>query len=654
MLSSGDENDLIVGYESEQEAIADMLHEDETMLELDHTDEDFGVKTIGTFAGWSLMVNNLSGPGIVLLPSLFIHAGFASSLTMLVVVSLLSGFSASMLAESMKYIPGNKHFDERIEYTALCKFYLGKYGYWIVQLFLNLSLLALNLVSILLTVEVMDRTLVRIFKCTWGLVLVPADGTHVGFNAVCPTAQMILDNTANSPFGNSMVISVGYLIVILLIVPMGYFNLDENMGIQIFALVVQVLIMAQWLITFTIRGLDVSSVRAFGEPIQQGQVLGQMVLNYAAVMTVPSWLNEKRRSSNVNKVVWYGLSFSAVQYILVGVMGAMAFPHLGVGEDILTALNKADDGSKILNQIGTYVFPLVAIASGIPVYSIIVRYNLLENKVCGKALANFFAVILPWMLAIPLSAGNQVFLAVANYSSLLFSLPINFVFPFVIYVLAMRRKAFLKPCYCEPNAPCEHDYETVGVNDDSSINRSVNLPKEAPLMESVDYEETTPLMFRTKSVMIGTKIVTHRHVKSEEGVVRAEQRKVAAPKWSEKNPKMARYCCQKYVDYKNKPKVNPLASFTLRHPELAARLPVRFVAWLDLPEKPAPEHFALPKRLRPKPKQIIGLVAAVFTFVLMIAALGLAIWQSIDGHPPLVNATIAPTNHSNLTGAYIV
>jgi hypothetical protein len=43
--------------------------------------------------------------------------------------------------------------------------------------------------------------------------------------------------------------------------------------------------------------------------------------------------------------------------------------------------------------------------SGIPIFSIIARYNLVENRVCRKLFANFWAVVLPWVIAIPFYAG---------------------------------------------------------------------------------------------------------------------------------------------------------------------------------------------------------------------------------------------------------
>jgi hypothetical protein len=104
-----------------------------------------------------------------------------------------------------------------------------------------------------------------------------------------------------------------------------------------------------------------------------------------------------------------------------------------------------------------YLFPIIAVASSIPVFSIIIRYNLMENGICGKFWANVWAVVLPWVLAVPLTAGNTIFNDVITYSSILFQLPINMIIPFWIYILAMRRKAYLKPCYCELGSQCPHD-----------------------------------------------------------------------------------------------------------------------------------------------------------------------------------------------------
>ena len=67
-----------------------------------------------------------------------------------------------------------------------------------------------------------------------------------------------------------------------------------------------------------------------------------------------------------------------------------------------------------VSRILVYLFPLMVLATSIPVYSIIVRYNLLQNNVVPKgrslreyiissltsytAWANIFAVVIPWVV----------------------------------------------------------------------------------------------------------------------------------------------------------------------------------------------------------------------------------------------------------------
>lgn len=51
------------------------------------------------------------------------------------------------------------------------------------------------------------------------------------------------------------------------------------------------LIFLEWFVNFFLVGLDFSRVPIFGS--NQSQVLGTIIFNYAFVITVPSWVNEK-------------------------------------------------------------------------------------------------------------------------------------------------------------------------------------------------------------------------------------------------------------------------------------------------------------------------------------------------------------------------
>lgn len=487
----------------------------------------------------------------------------------IVFVALLSGYSATMLTEAMKYLPGNKNFDDRVEFASLAKFYLGRWPYVATQIFLNLALLSLNLVSILETIQVMDWTLVGIFGCTYGLTLWP----RAGFQRVCPVTT---GNTCDSPFGQSMVVGLGYVVIVVLIIPLGYWNLDDNIIIQVVSVVIQLAIICKWCITFLMKGFHTEAVTAFGTGQGQGAVLGQVLLNYAFIMSVPSWCNEKRRSSNVNRVVWSAVSVATVCYLAVSIMGALAFPGLH-GQDILTAINNAD-GNSIIDHISVYLYPLIAISTSIPIFSIIMRYNIVENGIMSVRWANVVSVLLPWLLVIPMTAGNSIFNAVSDFSSIAFQLPINLILPFIIYAMAMRRKAYLKPCLCEPG-PCSHDVPAS--MDDSEEPNPGGLPPLGlvPVIgASINHGETDSLLRKSDKQLLHS---NHKHVIGKDGLHHVVPRTEPPPKWSDENPRCARCCCAWWVRWKDRPPINPLKPFSIRYPWLAGRLPHAVVRYLD-------------------------------------------------------------------------
>ncbi len=184
------------------------------------------------------------------------------------------------------------------------------------------------------------------------------------------------------------------------------------------------------------------------------------------------------------------------------------------------------------------------------------------------------------------------------------------VVPFWIYILAMRRKAYLKPCYCEPGS-CPHD--------------EAPLLADGPLEEQELRNATGSVSEVTTSLLV----MRHRHVKRKDGKVQKVDVAAVREVWSDKHPRLARCCCRPFVSWMNQPQVNALAKFSLRHPKLASCLPPVVVAYLDTEDPAAPEHFALPDSWRINVKQAIAVFIVTLTILIMLLALGLAIWQSI-------------------------
>ena len=52
-----------------------------------------------------------------------------------------------------------------------------------------------------------------------------------------------------------------------------------------------------------------------------------ILFNFAFIVTIPSWYNEKRDNAPVVKSLIYSIGFVAVIFILIGVVGAMCFEY---------------------------------------------------------------------------------------------------------------------------------------------------------------------------------------------------------------------------------------------------------------------------------------------------------------------------------------
>ena len=157
------------------------------------------------------------------------------------------------------------------------------------------------------------------------------------------------------------------------------------------------LCMVAWVVQFIHGGLDPSRV-PMNDFSGYGQVMSTVVFNWGFLTTVPSWLNEKRPDVNISRATWVSIVLSLVIFLILGFGGGMGLePN---GENLLAAINDPSAPNILLtSQIATYIFPIAALLSGIPVFSIIIRYNLINEGVHPLP-ANLFAVVFPWAVAL--------------------------------------------------------------------------------------------------------------------------------------------------------------------------------------------------------------------------------------------------------------
>ncbi|KAJ3139418.1 hypothetical protein HK101_003642, partial [Irineochytrium annulatum] len=389
-------------------------------------------KNIGFQGGISFLISSITGPGIILLPSLFQSAGWFFPLITLFIVSILTGLSGLFLVEAMTYFPGNAYFERNVEFTVLVHHFYGKKWYYLMHIVLYGSLQSFNIASIVAAVQAFDQVLVGVF------------GTTCGFE-VYPNSNIICSSAASEPWGDSfMLITAGGLVFGALIIPLMNLNLDDNMILQWVSLLYMCLAVFCWAMMSFAHGVNANLLPAFGPQVTSSPtaVIGQIMFNFTLANTIPSWVNTKHPKVSIHKCIWTAIWTTAAIYVVTGTTVAASFT---VDTDLFTAMLASNMPSGLLTllQIINFTFPILAYLTSIPVSFIIIKLNLITSRLCSRDVATFWATIFPFLICIPLQTGPYL-VEFTNWSSLFFQTCCNFVAPFMIYIFLDKRNLIMQ------------------------------------------------------------------------------------------------------------------------------------------------------------------------------------------------------------------
>lgn len=384
-------------------------------------------KTIGMLGSVALLINNVTAGSMVVLPQTFQQAGWVLPVLCLFGVAALSCICGLLLIESMTLVPGNNRFQKRMEYTNIAAFYFPPWLYWIAQIFYQLSIMAQNVSMIIQSVQVMDFTLVALtgYSCA-----IPQFSPGFAFTCSYPGGYT---TDGVSPFGDWYLVSLGWLVTCAVVMPLGFIDLDDNDAVQkggFFAVMTIVLV---WCGLSLTQPDGLSNVTHFGG--QYDSMMGAVLFNFAIVYTIPSWVNEKKPSVPIVKALACSMCAAATLFSCLGYCGGAGFPPPQNNQTLLNQIYGI--GSKI-STVTFFLFPACVNLTSIPVNSIMQRYNLKEAGVCGPKWAAFWGVVLPWLLAVPLYTGNG-YQTLVTWSGLVLLSSVNFIFPPIIYLIAVRR-----------------------------------------------------------------------------------------------------------------------------------------------------------------------------------------------------------------------
>eukprot|EP00941_MAST-03F_sp_MAST-3F-sp1_P005141 g5141.t1 len=334
--------------------------------------ENYGEKTIGTAASYVYLVNQIFGPGVLAIPLVFVKSGFLPATFANLVVGSASALAATMLIKSVRMIPGNSTLDQRVELFTAVRHYYGVKWATVTQVLLHLSLQSLNVASILDVAMVFDKLLAQATGSTIALEIWP-NTMHLGLFGLQWIEKLYNPSDDTTMFA----ITVGYLLVALLCLPMGFFNLDDNIVVQIISFIFLLLLMSEFIGQCVMDGIGVGGSK-FTWPTMIGndfsELLSVFIFSYSYSMLITPWANEAKKGVNLGKSVWTSALSSAFGYWLIGTLLAAAYPSIASNNILIRILG--DKHTSTLTKIAAYSFAGTIVLPGIPVFCITARYDM--------------------------------------------------------------------------------------------------------------------------------------------------------------------------------------------------------------------------------------------------------------------------------------
>jgi len=250
---------------------------------------------------------------------------------------------------------------------------------------------------------------------------------------------------------DNYVISVGFVICVVICIPFGYLNLDDNMWFQWFSFFGLVIFTLEFLVQFSLNitpgthfynATNGPKLTPAFKSSGQAQVLGIAVFAYAYIVTIPSWVNEKKPSVGINRAVWIPATIGLFMKVSVGLLGAWAYVLTENGlainpnyENVLNILSNPKQAG-IVTQISAYAWNFSTLIPGIPILAIMVKYNLLSGKLCGEKWSFFWGVVFPWIVT-AFCYEQKALQTICTWAGILVQGFINFVAPALLYRKAL-------------------------------------------------------------------------------------------------------------------------------------------------------------------------------------------------------------------------
>jgi hypothetical protein len=176
------------------------------------------------FQCFKVICDSCSGPAIPYTASNFSSPGWLFTIFSYGAFTLLSGLANAFLIESMQSIPGNKHFQGQVEFSTLINFFFGPNLHMFGQFILYCAIQSNIIQCFVLTAQSTDQFLIDVAGTSCGITM--------DFRWICINQR--LPGASPSPFGDvMMLLTFGFLAVLLFCVPLFFVDLDSSVSLII-------------------------------------------------------------------------------------------------------------------------------------------------------------------------------------------------------------------------------------------------------------------------------------------------------------------------------------------------------------------------------------------------------------------------------------
>lgn len=182
--------------------------------------KSLGVKSIGTFLSFIFLINQIYGPGVLAIPLVYEQSGLIPTMFMVTFFLVVSSLAATCLSQAIATIPGNRQYQQRVEFATAFEYYYGHKWHVVFQVLLAITVQAYNIASIVICAQSLDQAFISLSGETYGFEFGPDFGFHSYGN---------IDSLYKS---NHVALSLGYLLITAFFMPAGFLNLNDNVKVR--------------------------------------------------------------------------------------------------------------------------------------------------------------------------------------------------------------------------------------------------------------------------------------------------------------------------------------------------------------------------------------------------------------------------------------